>query len=90
MRVNTTEAFGSASALCEMKTRPVLVAAHNVVLSAAVLCTAATAPPAKVPSACAVSEVAPIVTQSPHCTVKSPVNSLQCLRNAAKLMEPIP
>src|SRR5580658_5073580 len=90
IRANVTEVLGSASPLCEMKTRPVLVAAQRVEVSDAALCTAAMAPPAQVPRLGSVSEVEPIVTQSPHSTAKSPVNSLQCLRNSVRFMEPIP
>lgn len=49
IRVKATEVLVSASALREIKTRPVLVAAHSVELSDAVLCTAAMNPPAHVP-----------------------------------------
>src|SRR5208282_503499 len=90
IRVNATEVLGSVSALCEMKTRPVLVAAQRVEVSDAVLCTAAMDPPAQVPRLGSVSEVAPMVTQSPHSTEKLPVNSLQCLRSWVKVMEPMP
>src|ERR1700690_426258 len=90
IRVNVTDVFVSASALCEMKMRPVLVAAQSVEVSEAVRWTAATAPPAHVPRLDDVNAVEPIDTQSPHSTVKSPKNSWQCLRNSPRLIVPTP
>src|SRR5438552_9938570 len=87
IRVSTTSFGFAAFALCETKTRPSVVLAHRVPLSAVERCTQLTRPPRRVPAAnvgewlklelspyCA----PPIVTQSPHCAAKSPVRSLQC------------
>src|SRR5579864_312576 len=78
MRVNDTELAGSASAFLEMNTRPAVVAAHKVEVSPVPRATAATLPPERLPNAPLVNVTAPSGAQSPHCTVKSPVNSLQC------------
>src|SRR4051812_33592298 len=83
MRLNTTEAAGSASPFFETKTRPVVVAAHRVLLSAVVRSRAATFPPERVPKLALVSVTGPSLAQSPQTTVKSPKNSLQCERNEA-------
>src|SRR6476469_7714328 len=77
-RVNVTVLAGSASAFFEMKTRPVVVDAHSVELSAVVRLIQPMAPPLRVPRLAEVNETPSSGTQSPHCTVKSPVNSLQC------------
>src|SRR5258708_6205058 len=77
-RVNVTALAGSASAFAEMKTRPRVVAAHSVELSVDVREIQPRLPPLRLPRADDVSENPSSGTQSPHCTVKSPVNSLQC------------
>src|SRR5258708_32547591 len=79
-RVHVRADAGSASAFFEMKTRPRVVAAHNVELSLDARETQPTLPPPRVPRAgfLVVSDRPSSATQSPHCTVKSPVNSLQC------------
>src|SRR6266508_4571096 len=61
--VNVTALAGSASAFAEMKTRPVVVAAHNVDVFDGARSTAATAPPARSPHAASVSRVGPSSTQ---------------------------
>src|SRR6266404_8097700 len=76
--VNVTALAGSASAFFEMKTRPRGVAAQRVELSLVARLTQLIWPPARVPRELVVSDRPSSVTQSPHCTVKSPVNSLQC------------
>jgi len=76
-RVHVTEAAGSASTFFEMNTRPVVVAAQAEDASATVRSIAATAPPARSPQAALVSRTAPSSAQSPHTTVKSPVQVLQ-------------
>src|SRR5947208_576374 len=89
-RVNITALAGSAFAFFEMNRRPVVVEAHNVELSAEVRLIQPTEPPLRVAPYVHVFVVvvahvsrpfvdaSPSCTQSPHCTVKSPVNSLQC------------
>src|ERR1700682_22175 len=93
-RVKDTEAAGSASALREMKTRPLLVAAHSVEVSDEARATAVTAPPNRGSSgeAFAVSLGPPSGTQSPQVTPrgKSPVHSLQCSRSSASVILPWP
>src|SRR5919198_959433 len=89
-RVNVTEAAGSASAFFEMKTRPLDVAAQSVELSPPPLSTATTSPPSRPPKVADVSNGPPGGCQSPHWTVKSPVHSLQCCRNSATVIEPLP
>src|SRR5215469_1713166 len=82
-RVNVTELAGSASAFFEMKRRPRVVDAQSVELSAVVRLIQPTLPPERVPRALVVNDRPSVVTQSPHCTLKSPVNRLQCRsRNA--------
>src|SRR6266508_3856954 len=102
-RVNVTEVAGSASAFFEMKTRPVVVAAHSVDVSPGARSTATTLPPARsepyghvgVASAALehvsrpAADESPSACQSPHCTLKSPVQRLQCVRNSASVIEPI-
>src|SRR6266496_3431373 len=87
--LNVTVVSGSASAFFETKTRPKVVAAHNVLLSLGARDTQPTRPPLRLSvygqPVFAVEHVKrppefglPSLTQSPHCTVKSPVNRLQC------------
>src|SRR5437763_15109464 len=76
-RVNVTALAGSASAFYEMKTRPRIVAAHNVELSLVVRLIQPIAPPLRVPRVDEVSVAPSSNAQSPHCTRKSTVNSLQ-------------
>ena len=88
--VNVTALAGSAFAFFETKRRPVVVAAQAVELSAVVRLIQPTAPPLRVAPYVHVFVVvvahvsrpfvdaSPSCTQSPHCTVKSPVNWLQC------------
>src|SRR5512132_259081 len=77
-RVQVTALAGSASTFFEMKTRPVVVAAHAVDVSAAVRSIAAVAPPARVPHAAFVSGVGPRRAQSPQALPGPvPVHSLQ-------------
>src|SRR5712691_10911207 len=68
----------------------VAVAAQSVDVSDGARSTAATSPPARLPNADEVNAGPPSGCQSPHCTVKSPVHSLQCCRNSDRLIEPIP
>src|SRR5205809_5082272 len=95
--LNVTVVCGSASAFFETKTRPKVVAAHNVLLSLGARDTQPTRPPLrKFPygqPGFAVEHVSrppefglPSFTQSPHVYVggKSPVNSLQCDSKVAK------
>src|SRR5712691_11962172 len=66
--VNVTLA-AAASAFLKMKTRPVLVAAHNVPVSLGARSTAATVPRERSPKAAEVSDVAPagpMATKSPQ------------------------
>src|SRR2546428_1192850 len=68
IRVQTTE-LAPAFEFSEMNTRPVPVAAHNVLTSVATRSIAATAPPARVPYAALLRSVAPggpICTKSPQ------------------------
>src|SRR5918994_6039534 len=83
---------GSAFTFFVMKTRPVLVAAHAVNVSAVVLSTAATLPPARSPQAEAVKRTGPSSAQSPHVMLgwKSPVHVLQCSWASAMVIEPRP
>src|SRR5688572_12495277 len=77
-RVQVTAPAGSAPTFLVTKTRPVVVAAHAVVLSAVVRSTAATAPPAlSAPCPAPFRATASIFTQSPHGRSKAPVHSLQ-------------
>src|SRR5207247_2951834 len=89
-RVNDTELAGSASAFFDTKTRPVAVAAQSVDVSLGARSTATTSPPARSPYVADVSAGPPSGCQSPHWTVKSPVHSLQCWRNSASVIEPMP
>jgi hypothetical protein len=89
-RTNATELAGSASAFDVMNTRPFVVAAHSVDVSVVARSTAAIAPPARSPQPAAVRAGEPSATQSPHGTVKSPVSSLQCCRNSASVIDPMP
>src|SRR5829696_951548 len=73
-RAPATIATGSASTFFDTNTRPVVVAAHAVDVSALVRSTAAIAPPARSPQATFVSVVGPSRAQSPHATV--PVQKL--------------
>ena len=65
-RVHETALAGSASTFFEMKTRPVVVAAHALDVSAVVRSIAAMLPPARLPQAAFVSRVGPSSAQSPH------------------------
>src|SRR2546425_506845 len=90
--VNATAAGLAASAFFEMKTRPVVVAAHSVELSLVARESQLTLPPERlVPYVQApwpafagehvsrpLAVGSPSLDQSPHCTAKSPVNRLQC------------
>ena len=76
--VNVTALAGSASAFFEIKSRPVWVEAQRVEVSLFVRLIQPTAPPLRVPRVDEVSVAPSRNSQSPHCTVKSPVNSLQC------------
>src|SRR2546426_9711027 len=90
-RVNVTLP-AAAFAFLEMKTRPVWVAAHNVPVSLAVRASAARKPPARVPSAAAVREVAPagpMRTKSPQAGFANDgVNSGQVASRYARLPPP--
>src|SRR6266480_661746 len=77
-RVNVTALAGAASAFFEMNRRPVVVEAQSVELSLEVRLIQPTAPPLRAPRVDEVSVAPSRSSQSPHCTVKSPVNSLQC------------
>src|SRR6266487_5731786 len=77
-RVHETALAGSWSTFFEMKTRPLVVAAHTVEVSAFVRSIAATAPPDRVPHAASVNGVGPRRAQSPHVAKGPvPVHSLQ-------------
>src|SRR5436853_3839219 len=77
-RVNVTALAGFASAFFEMKTRPVVVAAHSVELSLVVRLIQPMDPPLRLPRLDEVNEAPSRGCQSPHTTLKSPLNSLQC------------
>src|SRR5438132_13327525 len=77
-RVKVTALAGVASAFFEMNSRPVVVEAHKVELSAEVRLTQLMAPPLRAPREDGVSVAPSRSSQSPHGAVKSPVNSLQC------------
>src|SRR5262245_3902385 len=89
-RVQLTELAGSASALDEMNTRPVVVAAQAVDVLAAVRSTCPTPPPARLPQKADVSRLGPSSSQSPQVTEKSPVHSLQCWFASASVIESSP
>src|ERR671930_529731 len=76
-RVHETALAGSRSTFVEMKTRPLLVAAHAVEVLAVVRSIAATAPPALEPHAPSVSGVGPRRSQSPQVSANVPNHSLQ-------------
>ena len=75
-RVQVTAAAGSASTFFVTKTRPVVVAAQPVDVSAFVRSIATTAGPARLPQAALVSGTAPSGAQSPQ-AAESPVDLLQ-------------
>src|SRR5918993_2624888 len=83
---------GSAFTFFVMKTRPVLVAAHALDVSAVVRSIAATLPPARLPQAAAVKRTGPSSAQSPHVMSgrKSPVHVLQCFWASAIVIVPRP
>src|SRR5262245_53586414 len=89
-RVQLTALAGSASALDEMNTRPVVVAAQAVDVFAAGRSTWTTPPPARLPQKAEVSWFAPSTSQSPQVTEKSPVHSLQCWFASASVIDPSP
>src|SRR5262245_4130943 len=89
-RVHETALAGSAAALFEMNTRPVVVAAHAEELSAVVRSTAAMFPPARVPQAAFVNLVGPSSAQSPHWAENVPVHSLQIACASATVLAPRP
>ena len=66
MRVHATDDAGSAPTFFETKSRPVVVAAHAVTVSAGVRSIALTAPPERSPRSLVVSDELPARTQSPH------------------------
>ena len=74
----------------EMNTRPVVVAAHDVDVSATVRSTADVAPPERSPQKADVSRFGPVSAQSPHWTLKSPNHVLQCSWASARLIDPSP
>src|SRR5262245_46028670 len=90
IRVQFTELAGSASALDEMNTRPVVGAAQAGDVFDGCRSTLATPPPARLPQKAEVSRLAPSSTQSPQVTEKSPVHSLQCWFASASVIEPSP
>src|SRR6266545_571298 len=89
-RVHETAAAALASTLREMNTRPVVVAAHAVDVSAEVRSTAATAPPDRTPQNEPVSGLPPACCQSPHTPLKVPVHVLQTLFASASVRLPSP
>ena len=80
----------------EMNTRPVVVAAHAVDVSAVVRSTAETAHgiggvgQARSPQKAAVSRFGPVSAQSPQTTEKSPNHVLQCCCASASVIVPSP
>src|SRR5687768_1410690 len=89
-RVKLTAEAGSAFALLETNTRPVVVAAHRVELFARVRSTAATAPPARSPHSGAVRRTVPSSAQSPQTASKVPVHSLQIRLASSSVRSPRP
>src|SRR6202035_6039284 len=86
MRVKVTDVDGLASAFFETKTRPVVVAAHSVELSAMVRSVAATTPPARVPSAAAVRSPGWLGPAGPPSATQSPqAGSLAKVMNSGQL-----
>src|SRR5262245_27574396 len=90
IRVQVTALAGSASTFFEMKTRPVVVAAHALDESAVVRSMAATFPPARLPQAALVKRGAPSSAQSPHVSANVPVHSLQIACASATVLLPRP
>src|SRR6185295_9767750 len=89
-RVHVTADAGSASTFFEMKTRPVVVAAHAVEPSPEVRSIAAMLPPARSPQAALVSRDVPSSAQSPHVSAKVPVHSLQIACASTIVLDPRP
>src|SRR5947207_838933 len=90
IRFHVTADAGSASTFFEMKTRPLVVAAHDVEVSPAVRSIAAMLPPERSPQVALVSRTAPSSAQSPQVTAKSPVHVLQCSCASAIVSVPRP
>src|SRR6266480_7355271 len=89
-RVQETALAGSWSTFVEMKTRPLVVAAHAVEVSAFVRSIAATAPPERVPHAASVNGVGPRRAQSPQTAARVPNHSLQTACASAYVLVPRP
>src|SRR6266511_528187 len=90
-RVHKTALAGSASTFFEMKTRPTVVAAQALDVSAGVRSMEAVAPPARSPQAASLSGVAPSRSQSPHVlNGPVPVHSLQIVFAWATVRVPRP
>ena len=90
-RVQETLDAGSASTSFVMKTRPVVVAAHSVDVSAVVRAIAAIAGPARSPQKASVSGFGPSRSQSPQVpNGPVPVHSLQTALASATVLEPRP
>src|SRR5262245_8772648 len=90
MRFQVTALGTAASTFFETNTRPAPVAAQAVLVSDTARSIAETELPARVPRAVEVKAGAAIGTQSPHTAAKSPVHLLQCCRNSASVMVPMP
>src|SRR6266545_1547181 len=94
-RVHKTALAGSASTFFEMKTRPTVVAAQALDVSAGVRSMEAVAPPARSPKAASSSGVGPSRSQSPHVEklpggIPVPVHSLQIVSASAMVRVPRP
>ncbi len=79
-----------ASTFFVTNTRPVVVAAHAVPVSAAVRSIWATFPPARSPQAASIRRTWPSSAQSPHWTPPIPVHSLHRMFASATVFVPSP